>query len=70
MTDQPATIPTIECACCGNVLDARWQPPLIDDRDGMWLVSCQNPACDLYQFTFSDREYPPEKLFERYGVTR
>lgn len=68
MNAQQPDPPTIECACCGKRMDARWQPPLLDDRDGMWLISCPNRSCDLFAFTFSDREYPPEKLFERYGV--
>ena len=68
LPDRPA--PDIPCACCGHTLDAKWQPPLLGWHDGMYLVSCPNRACDLFAFTFSDREYPPEKLFERYGVQR
>lgn len=72
MTTNPLNRPTpdIPCACCAKTLRAEWQPALLGWHDGMYLLTCDNPACDLYQQTFSANDYPDEVMFERYGVTR
>lgn len=66
----PPESPDIPCACCGQTLDAKWQKPLVEWHPGMYLLTCENKACDLYGHTFSDRDYPDEIMFDRYGVQR
>lgn len=66
MTVQTAEAPAIPCACCGETLDAVYQPSLYAEMQSYWLITCRNPDCGkpdgdgLYQYTFSSNNYPPE----------
>lgn len=70
MTDQPviASPLDIPCACCGHTMDSAWQQPMYAGMTGYWLITCENKACEMYGFTFSERDYPVEGMFETYGV--
>jgi len=54
MTDSK---PTTRCRCCGGEMDAQFQPALLADRAGYWLVTCWQDGCGMAQYTFSDRNY-------------
>lgn len=49
--------PTIRCRCCGSKMDAQFQPALMADREGYWLVTCWQAGCGMQKYTFSDRSY-------------
>lgn len=66
MTVQPEESPDIRCACCGVLMDAIWQPEMYAGMQTYWLITCRNPDCGLYQYTFASISYPPENLFEVY----
>jgi hypothetical protein len=69
MTDQtrPARTPEYEdnppppvpCPCCGNPMEAAYQPPLVENNPrfvGFWLVTCQHDDCD-HNSTLSARHF-------------
>lgn len=60
--------PDIPCACCLHTLDAKWQPPLFAGASGFFYLTCLNEDCGMYGQTLADVDYPPEGMFETYGV--
>lgn len=56
------TQPTTVCRCCGKPMDAKFQPALMANRDGYWLVTCWEQGCKLSMYTFSNNTYPTMNL--------
>lgn len=54
--------PICKCRECQQAMDCKWQEALVPGREGMFLVTCENKACDLCSYTFSDRNYPTMDL--------
>lgn len=59
--DAPTESPQVQCLCCGT-LDAVYQPSLYREMPPYWYLTCWNPNCDLFGFSFSSRQYPPENI--------
>lgn len=58
MNDNTQRKPLVtECRCCSGALDAVWQPPLMKHREGYFLLTCWNKACDMHGFTLADINY-------------
>lgn len=49
--------PALTCVCCGQPLDAYWQPALMPTKAGHWLVEDVNKACVMWMQTFSAETY-------------
>lgn len=58
MTPKPQTV----CRCCGKPMDAAYQPALLANRDGYWLVTCWQQDCKLAMYTFLNNSYPTMDL--------
>jgi hypothetical protein len=56
------TVPAIRCRCCGNTLDAIYQPPICPGYDGHWLITCIDERCPLWGYTLSARTYGERDL--------
>lgn len=54
--------PQIPCVCCGEILEAKYQPSMIPTRPGYWLVTCLQDDCPMNGFTLADVNYPPQDL--------
>lgn len=49
--------PVTVCRCCGLPLDAQWQPGLLPERPGYFLLTCWNKGCGMHAYTLSDLNY-------------
>lgn len=54
--------PQILFACCKQVLEAKFQPGLLDHMPGYFLLTCLSESCPLQGFTFANISYPPSNL--------
>lgn len=54
--------PQILCVCCGEILEAKFQPSIVRTRPSYWLVTCLNDTCPMQGFTLADCNYPPANL--------
>jgi hypothetical protein len=60
--------PICLCRVCNQPMDVVVQPALMEGRQDMLLVTCDNDECPMWQYTFSDRNYPTVDLNQYMGV--
>ena len=53
----PRPRPVCRCRACGAVMDARFQPGLLPDRPGHYLVTCWVADCWMRGYTLADTTY-------------
>lgn len=49
--------PIVPCRCCGETLDAKYQPPIVPGKPGFHYLTCWNKDCQLSEQTFTDKSY-------------
>lgn len=56
------TKPLIPCICCNQIMEAKYQAPLVPGGRCLWHITCENRACEMFSFTLADLNYPPQDL--------